>query len=528
MTISKSGMGSRLWNFIAGVHIAVFLVEVVIVIAATVTYYVFGPHTRNPFSPPSSESRGLLTLVLGVSLIVLFRVLVALYKKIIKKDAGPLSFSVSDLALGLLRGWADDKQTSLKQPHKVLIVGDSTVVEDSKDACKDISGPGLEPLVFDVANKDRWQTESSAASAIYLFRTKDIVDTKWIHDAILELSKTTSVHSPVVEADLYPENPGGQVFYRIQKDAFPKKVNILLLRAIERAALLSAQAAFNRFALFGMIVLAVAVVFALGSPLFHRSINGIQDTTDLVNSQNLVRMRLEACFPFDARQALNPADCDLENIKFTTRNSIHMALLHPRIESPVIQEFRTKPRLTVWRSARYKNHEIVFVAGSSGDLKTHVFMNVQPQGGGSADRDSIIAGAISIRGWVLWRKKCPVLNSTAAWRTDGSEAGSCLQPDGKVTTEEPRSIIKWGKEESIVDLTALLCYGDAHGDGACIGVTEGEKLLEDRALRQDVASWTTLIAGRPTSLLFGSDVKKTADEVIAGYDAKANAPRAQE
>jgi len=509
---SQDNKGPR--GFINRLHTLTFVVEVGLALVPAVAYYFFGPVPNWPFRLPSEESRLILAVVIAVVLLFLFSLIVTIYRKTASKDG---TFNVGQLAFGLFRGWPGDTQDKSARSHKVLVISDSSdprVKEESDAACKEISGPGLESIAFDPCKKDAWKDVSADVSAIYLFRTRNMVEEeqrKWIYPALLELSKTRNNHSPVVEADMYADQPGTQVFYRIQKDAFSKKIHVLLFRAIERAALMSSQAGFNRFVVF-LFVAAALTVFVVGRLPFpfgpSPSATEMANLKDLVNSLHGERDLLEQCFPLTPTiSADHNCRTSLDLIE-ATRRSINLELMKIR----ETKRLRTNPRLTVWRSTTYKGHAIILAAGASEDPQAHVFLDDPPNDPKKrrTDRDSIIGGAFYIRGWVLWRSNCPARQPAAAWTMERRIIGHCDQ-DGTIKTLD--STIKY-QDISSVPLSALLCYGDGHGDGACVAVTDDAKLLEDESLRQDVASWTRLIAGKPTSLLFGQDLRKRADELV--------------
>ncbi len=508
-----------LGKLVSRIHPWAWIIELVFGLGVAGAAYLGEPVSKWPFRLPSEGSRFILAAVAAI----VFVSAAEIYRWITRKQG---TFISGRFALGLLRGWPGDKPDGSTRLHKILIIGDSSDEKASNEtaiALEDISGPGLQPIIFDASKADPdkkdkdpcWQKASTGVSAFYLLRTRNTVEEakrEWISHAVLELCKTKNVHSPVVEADIYPEAPDTPIFYRIQEKVFPKKVHVLFTRAIERAVLMSSQARFNRFVLLLFMTAVVIVVIASRLPsLFHSSasVDDMTHLTDLVSSQYAERDLLEKCFP-TITPTLKDANCvgRVDQIREAIKTTIKLELM----DISDAKHLRTKPRLTVWRSTQYKDHSIIFVAGASEDPGTHVFLD-DPPNERKTDRDSIIGGALLIRGWVLWRADCPQRGPDAAWTSNRQIVGRCME-DGSIETTGPiKSTIKYNPSIG-VPLAALLCYGDIYGNGACIGVTDNATILEDEPLRQDLASLTRLIAGRPTSLLFGEDLRTRADELV--------------
>ena len=553
-------------QFLEGYHKFYFLVELVSAATTYVAYWFFAPHGQET-TAASDHLRQIRTLLLSFCVFVCFTLLRLFYTMMKAPFHLGQALTFGKLASGFIRGWVDDKPQ--RRTHKVLIVADASANTPADahvdEARKDFDGGDLAPISWTLPDRppaqtgepsqtheekvrkwkkqllDEWISQSKDVDAVYLFRSQTAVDNgsyTLIYDQASALAKTQrNQNSPILEANLADSNRGIDAFERLLEKEFPVKVNKMLARMMERAALLSAQAAFNRFVVFVLIAISIGAVVALRLPLFSGA-DAVNSTrraalTDAVNGLSVERLRLETRFPMPSSPQRDNTLIDLQG---STKESLRLLLTSMKPESPLVRNL-ADARLTVWREASYKDHVIAFAAGATEDPKEWVFRDDPLE-----KKVAVISGAFRIHGWVLWRKNCPAFDKTAAWAADGSSEADCNTdatisiPDGcaairsgagsgrqcktgeTTSTEDPAFTIAWEQAPESADLTALLCFGDEHGNGACIGVLKSQDALTEASLRQDVASWTKLIAGRPNGLLFGEDAQTRADASVATWD----------
>lgn len=564
-------------QFLEGYHKFYFLVELVSAVATAVAYWFFGPRAQET-TVASDHLRPVRMLLLSLCVFICFTLLRLFYTMMKAPFHLGQALTFGKLASGFFRGWVDDKPQ--RRTHNVLIVADASAnaptgahVDEAKN---DFDGGDLAPISWALPERppvqngessqmheekirkwekqlaDEWVSQSKDVDAVYLFRTQKAVENgsyALIYDQAFALAKTQrNQNSPILEANLADSNRGTDVFERLLEKEFPVKVNKMLARMIERAALLSAQAAFNRFVVFVLVAISIGAVAALKSPLF----SGVDDVnsarraalTDAANGLSAERSRLEVRFPMPNTPQRDNTLIDLQR---SSKESLRLLLTSMKPESRLVRDL-ADARLTVWREAPYKHHVISFAAGATEDPKEWVFRDdrlkrdpLKPADP-LQERVAVISGAFRIHGWVLWRKNCPAFDKTAAWAADGSSVADCNAdatisiPDGcaairsgagsgrqcdrgeTVSKEDPAFTIAWEQTDGSADLTALLCFGDRYGNGACIGVLKSQDTLTEASLQQDVASWTKLIAGRPDGLLFGEDAQTRADVEVASWD----------